>query len=66
MSSDNYVFALPAESLIAKFTLIVELSMLTTFRIKSGEFGRVILGQVASTSSIANMKVIAYPALLSV
>lgn len=65
MSSNNYVFVLPAESLIAKFTLILELSMLTTFRTNSDEFGMMILGQAASTSSVANMKVIAYPVLLS-
>lgn len=65
MSSDNYLFVPPAESLIAKFTPILGLSMLTTFRTNSGEFGRIILGQAASTSAVANMKVIAYPVLLS-
>jgi len=66
MSSHNYVLALPVESLMEKFTLIFGVSMLTTFRTNSGIFGRAILGQAASTSSVANMKVMAYPVLLSV
>jgi hypothetical protein len=52
----SYLLALPVESSIAKFTRITEFSArLTIFRIKSGEFGRRILGQEERTSSVANI-----------
>jgi hypothetical protein len=57
------VFGFPVESWIAKFILIFVVSIMTTFRTNFGEFGSIILGHAATTSLVANMKVIAYPSL---
>jgi hypothetical protein len=65
MSSNNYVFVPVAGILIAKFTLMSDVSILTTVRISSGEFGSSNFGQRARASSVAKMNVIAYPSLIS-